>query len=609
MSSFFTTPASQRKRKRGDANSTAESKRPRSQKAPGAKSRKAREDSISSGDSEDGNIAQNISADEGSSSDEHEDETAAERRLRLAEQYLENVREAVIEAPGFDAKDIDRDLIAERLQEDVAETKGKVYRHIAEDFDLDVKPSNHVHFRTNQSNITAVSVCAPYAYTASKDMRIVKWELPSALTLDSNAAHPSNKTPPTRPRQVASARGSRAHKKDAKYVGHTDQILCIAASPLGKRLASGDAAGRIVVWDVETPNRLKALRVLSYHSHRDAVTSLAFGRKSNQMYSSSKDRTIKVWDLTEMVYIETLFGHQDGVLDVAALSGERCISVGGRDRTARLWKVVEQEQLVFRGGGDDMVGGLENVKAQPPPHEGTLDRLALLDDNHWITGSDNGTLSLWSVHKKKPLFTIPYAHGFDPPLSPEEASAEQNLSDVKLPNVRNPRYITALAAVPFSDFVVSGSWDGVVRLWKVGGDLRNLQVVGELRIEKGKAVNGGGNMETDESKDVNGGVETDGAKNMRPHVGIINDLSIYEKGDRGKDGVVIVAGVARELRLGKWKVVKNARQGCVMWEVKRKSAVTSEDEDDASEDGEDGEDRVEENGSGIENAKTTEQAE
>ena len=53
-----------------------------------------------------------------SSESESGDETAAERRLRLAEQYLENVKGEVDEV-GFDADEIDRDLIAERLQEDV----------------------------------------------------------------------------------------------------------------------------------------------------------------------------------------------------------------------------------------------------------------------------------------------------------------------------------------------------------------------------------------------------------------------------------------------------------------------------------------------------------
>lgn len=53
-----------------------------------------------------------------SSESDHEDETGAERRLRLAERYLENIQGEVDEA-GFDAAEIDRDLIAERLKEDV----------------------------------------------------------------------------------------------------------------------------------------------------------------------------------------------------------------------------------------------------------------------------------------------------------------------------------------------------------------------------------------------------------------------------------------------------------------------------------------------------------
>ena len=58
--------------------------------------------------------------DDGDSSDSaDEDETAAEKRLRLAERYLEELKGEVEEEAGFDARDIDRDLIAERLKEDV----------------------------------------------------------------------------------------------------------------------------------------------------------------------------------------------------------------------------------------------------------------------------------------------------------------------------------------------------------------------------------------------------------------------------------------------------------------------------------------------------------
>lgn len=125
MSSFFTLPASQRKRKRDDQVGARGSKKrgvagkadapstDRRQKKP------EREDSISGSDSEgDESIQSSEDSEDDLSGSEEEGETAAERRLRLAERYLGNVREEVDEV-GFDAAEIDRDLIAQRLKEDV----------------------------------------------------------------------------------------------------------------------------------------------------------------------------------------------------------------------------------------------------------------------------------------------------------------------------------------------------------------------------------------------------------------------------------------------------------------------------------------------------------
>lgn len=121
MSSFFTVPASQRKRKREDRTAApATKKRGVDAKNEGASNRRAREreESISGSDfDEDDEIESRVSGEE-SESDSDEGETAADRRLKLAERYLDNVREEVDEV-GFDAADIDRDLIAQRLKEDV----------------------------------------------------------------------------------------------------------------------------------------------------------------------------------------------------------------------------------------------------------------------------------------------------------------------------------------------------------------------------------------------------------------------------------------------------------------------------------------------------------
>lgn len=128
MSSFFTLPASQRKRKREDATQAPISKKRHSVTRPSkpgkSKPNKAkRDESISSGGSEDEREADDNGGQEVVSNSESDegDETGAERRLRLAEQYLKNIKSEVDEI-GFAAEDIDRDLIAERLQEDVVGT-------------------------------------------------------------------------------------------------------------------------------------------------------------------------------------------------------------------------------------------------------------------------------------------------------------------------------------------------------------------------------------------------------------------------------------------------------------------------------------------------------
>jgi ribosomal RNA-processing protein 9 len=121
-----------------------------------------------------------------------------------------------------------------------------------------------------------------------------------------------------------------------------------------------------------------------------------------------------------MGYVETLFGHQDHVLALDALRGETCVSVGGRDKTVRYWKIVEEKQLVFRGGGRSRVrevleGGLRgeeegedrdedgaeplssSIKAKGKEREkvskfveGSMECVAMIDETTFVSGGDSG---------------------------------------------------------------------------------------------------------------------------------------------------------------------------------------------------------------------------
>jgi ribosomal RNA-processing protein 9 len=557
MSSFFTIPSSQKKRKRPE---TSEPPKKRFASAKSSKEKSAprkpqRDESISGSDdeSDDGprDKLQDDEVEGSGSGSEGEDETAAERRLRLAERYLENIREEVDEV-GFDAEEIDRDLIAERLKEDAAESKGRIYRRLASE--LSFEDASHSFFHCNGGSFTSVATCYPYAYTVSKDLCLIKWriqELPKDQFPQKRKKKQRRPPPPPRrkPVQVAFVRGDKEKSKQNSYMGHVDAILAVAASQDGKFVVTGGRDRRVVVWNAET---MKPVRVFS--QHRDAVTGLAFRRGTNQLYSSSKDRTIKIWSLDELAYVETLFGHQDEVVDVAALAQERCVSVGARDRTARLWKVVEETQLVFRGGGGEKKSKQETG---PKVSEGSIDRVSMIDEEMFVTGGDNGSLSLWTMHKKKPVFTLPLVHGMDPPLAPEEASAETH-PDQSIVPAPQPRWITALTTIPYSDVILSGSWDGHIRAWRVSDDKKKIEavgIVGSSTIVETPSVNG----------HVNGNVRS--AEEAHTMVrGIVNDISVFERGERGKDGVCIVAAVGKEHRMGRWKKV-SGKNGAVVFEV------------------------------------------
>lgn len=228
----------------------------------------------------------------------------------------------------------DKDMIAARLEEDLGETKGKVFRRIASE--LDYESTRHTWVKHNTNTTTAVALCNDYLYTVSKDGKLIQWKL-QALPEDqfpqTTRKKPKRQAPPRKqPQMLAIIKGNHKKLKDRTFKGHVGQILCVAASQDGKFVATGGSDNRLIIWKVQ-PKGLKLLK--TFFQHRDAVTGLVFRRGTNTLYTCSRDRTVKVFNLDALAYVESLFGHGDHVVDIDALGQERCISVGSRDRTVR----------------------------------------------------------------------------------------------------------------------------------------------------------------------------------------------------------------------------------------------------------------------------------
>jgi ribosomal RNA-processing protein 9 len=171
--------------------------------------------------------------------------------------------------------------------------------------------------------------------------------------------------------------------------------------------------------------------------HKDGVTGLTICNESNQLFSCSKDKSIKVWNLVDMCYIETLFGHQTEVTCIDILQKDRVVTAGGMENIVRVWKIQEETQLIFNGTG------------------GSIDTVKKIDNTHFVTGSDNGDVNIWGTLKKKPLCNVTNAHGI---------------------NIINdqPNWISAVGALANSDLVVSGSCNGVLKFWRCTNNFKSL---------------------------------------------------------------------------------------------------------------------------------------
>lgn len=214
-----------------------------------------------------------------------------------------------------------------------------------------------------------------HAYTGSKDGSVIKWSIEDKKIL---------------------AKINSINKKDYESSEenrknhHLRHINCIAISSDDKFLATGGWDKHVRIWSPET-----LAWVHSFTMHKQEITALAFRQGHPTLYSGSADKSIMLWTLEDsdnLCFIEALYGHESPVTSLDALKKERILSSGGRDQSVRIWKIVEQAQTVFEC-----------------KHE-SVDVARYIDDKTFITGGEDGNLSLWTTMKRSSICTLNGAH-------------------------------------------------------------------------------------------------------------------------------------------------------------------------------------------------------
>jgi hypothetical protein len=247
-----------------------------------------------------------------------------------------------------------------------------------------------------------------------------------------------------------------------------------------------------------------------------------------------------------------MFGHVSDAQAIDCLYKEAPVTVG-TDKTLRRWQIENETHLLFKG------------------HAASIDCVAMLNDDVAVSGSQDGSLCVWSTKKKKPVSTVETAHGSD-------------------------QWIGAVGAYAYTDVVATGAADGFLRIWQC-----HTENAAKKKSSVQSSMNGingtngalnNGHTDADAAtaaaaaNDNNNPVNArNPRKNQLTNIhsvavdGYINGIAF------AGNGRFVVAAVANEHRLGRWLPVnKRARNGIVIVDLRKHVDVGSFDSEKAGSD-------------------------
>lgn len=382
-------------------------------------------------------------------------ETPDEKRVRLAKEYLGKLGEGKNQTE-----------VQEQLNLDIAEQTKRTRMQIE-----DVSFGEPRLLKGHNLPVTCVCLASDdrTAFSGGKDCHVMRWDIET---------------------------GVRDHfpggRNKFECGGHFASVLSIALSEARQSLLSVGVDRVVRMWDHRAPRHTVCRDALL--GHAKDTTGVAIEEDGNTFYTTSLDKSLKIWDLRRGRCTETLFGHVSGVTSLDLAFKGRPLT-GGDDKTVRLWNIDKETHLMFS------------------KHIYSVDAVTMVDQERFLSGSQDGNMHLWSNATKKPL-----------------ASA----------SLGGSCWFTALGAIRRGNVCFSGSLDGKLRCWRFGrGEAEgSVSTSKELKGKEGK------NLKLSE------------AAVPLPMPGCVNGIAV------GKQ--VLVCAIGREHRLGRWNYDRAHKNGVLV---------------------------------------------
>jgi WD40 repeat protein len=250
----------------------------------------------------------------------------------------------------------------------------------------------------------------------------------------------------------------------------------VAFSADGKRVLTGEAGARAILWDALTGQQLR-----TFEGHRSRITSVAFSPDGKTILTGSWDSTAILWDADTGARLRTIGVHARGINSLTGRAGlglspdyhyvtsvafsldGQSVLTGSCDGTAVLTNLATRKELTFRGpndwvtsvafspNGESVLTGWREGGAilwdattakQLRTFEGKQREATAIafsqDEKLLATGYEDGTAIAWDLAARTRLSTLETRH----------------------------RRIDSVAFTPDGERLLTGSIDGAI-LWDV----------------------------------------------------------------------------------------------------------------------------------------------